>query len=124
MRLAGPTILILVAATIGGCGSDASEEGAGTAPVPRSDGAPAGAAASTCPDPAASTTSLRATGIECAEAGAVAEAWREAPACASAAARSSCEIRGYRCLAVAADRGVAVSCARPGRSLSFLAKPG
>jgi len=49
------------------------------------------------------------------------------PACApfGGASRSSCSVYGgYRCLGAVTDRGVAVSCARTGSSVAFVAKRG
>jgi hypothetical protein len=52
-----------------------------------------------------------------------AAAWLRSPACAPAgASRSACTVRGYRCQATVAGRGVAVGCAAAGRSISFLAR--
>ena len=36
--------------------------------------------------------------------------------------RGSCSLGGFRCQAVRVDRGTAVSCARPGGDVSFVAK--
>lgn len=50
--------------------------------------------------------------------------WARRNKCSSPgdASRYSCTVSDYRCLAARIDRGLAVSCAQPGRSLSFIAK--
>jgi len=42
------------------------------------------------------------------------------------ASRGACTVgrHRYRCLATSTDRGIAVSCSRPGRTISFLARRG
>jgi hypothetical protein len=75
----------------------------------------------------AGTEALRVTGIGCDVGRGVVAAWAGKSECAPAAgaSRSSCSVYGeYRCLAAATDRGVSVSCARPGGSAAFVAKPG
>jgi hypothetical protein len=126
MRLAIPiVIVVLAAALLGGCGS--SEDGgseSSTAPAAKSAGqnAPAGASAQECAGKVGAATALRATGISCKQAKALAAAWAASKGCAPAdgASRSSCKLEGdYDCLAAMTDRGLAVSCARPGRSVAF-----
>jgi len=67
---------------------------------------------------------LRATGVSCATAAQVAAGWAASPGCAPAggATRTSCDVGRYRCLGLHADRGIAVSCARAGHSVSFIAR--
>jgi hypothetical protein len=136
MRLAVPiAIVCLAAALLAGCGGSSSSEttgapaesnGGGQASEPSSGGsAPAGASASACPVDVAGTSKLRVTAISCGAGQKVVLAWRRGSGCALAAGASQagCSVRGYRCVATATDRGASVSCARPGRSLAFTAKP-
>jgi hypothetical protein len=131
MRRAGLLTLLIVAVlcavVVGGCGGgDAtsvtvapgvgSEEPAPDGGAPQS-AEPAGAAAKACgPD------SLKATGVGCGEAKAVAAKWRAAPGCAVVPGDShaSCQVRGFLCIAAAVGQGTAVSCALPGESVVFL----
>jgi hypothetical protein len=136
MRLAAPiAILLLAAALLAGCGDSSSDGGSGTGEATTSTGAgsppkgngsgPVGASARSCPVDANGTEGLRATGISCGEAQRLAAGWQTDPRCASRAdaSRSSCKVGSYTCLAAATDRGLAVSCAQPGRSIAFIAKP-
>jgi hypothetical protein len=52
--------------------------------------------------------------------------WQRQRSCAkpSAASRTSCLTRSYRCLSARTDRGIAVSCSRPGQSIAFVARRG
>jgi len=47
--------------------------------------------------------------------------WEESPDCAhpQGASRWGCSVGPYRCQAVVSDRGWAVDCAKPGRSIAF-----
>lgn len=66
------------------------------------------------------------TGVGCDVGRGVVAAWASKPACAApaGASRFSCTIGEYRCLAAASERGIAVSCSRPGSSVTFLARRG
>jgi hypothetical protein len=90
--------------------------------------APAGAAARSCGETTvAGTEGLRVTGIGCDVGRGIVASWTRRPGCSLGrdASRSSCTVYGdYRCLAAATDRGIAVSCARPGGSAAFLARRG
>lgn len=130
MRLAVPfAIFLIAAALVSGCGGSdggGSEPATGAAPKAQGSSAPAGATAHECKGGAGAKARLRATGIPCSAALGLTKAWEQAKDCApvSGASRSSCDIAGgYRCLSVVTDRGIAVSCARPGRSIAFTAKP-
>jgi hypothetical protein len=121
-------LLVAVALTAGlaaGCG-DASSDGGGTGPVTEvaPGKAPIGASAKTCDAYAADAEGLRATGIPCNQARQVLAGWLREPSCSlpSGSARGSCLTRSYRCQSVRGDRGLAVSCSRPGQSIAFLAK--
>lgn len=117
--------LLVLAAALVGCGSSEESEPTATATTPP---APPGASARDCGDTTvAGTQDLHVTGIGCDVGRGVVAAWTGKPGCAPAAgaSRSSCSVHdGYRCLAAATERGVAVSCARPGGSLAFLARRG
>jgi|SRR5215213_11805462 len=126
MRLAIPlAIVALAAALLAGCG-DSGDGGSGTTaqPVPNAKGAaPAGATAHEC----MGGGSVRATGLSCEKAQRLVKSWKGIEKCApgAGASRSSCPIEGgYRCLAVVTAKGVSVSCARPGRSIAFIAEKG
>ena len=121
-------IFALAAALLAGCGgsSDSGSTGSGTAPRAGTSTAPAGASARACETEASDAEALRATAVSCSEARQVMFAWQRADACGTptGASRSACGIRSYRCLSAASGRGVAVSCARPGHSIAFIAKRG
>lgn len=87
-------------------------------------GAPRGAVATSCDAHAATVEGLRATGVPCDQARQVIYGWQRESSCAlpTDSSRGSCLTRSYRCQAVRTDRGLAVSCARAGRSIAFLAK--
>lgn len=131
-RLAAPLAIVALAAVLlGGCGSS-SDDGASTrtresAPPPaRTSSAPVGAAAKSCDTYAVDARSLRATGISCGQARQVMYGWQRQRSCAkpSAASRTSCLTRSYRCLGARTDRGIAVSCSRPGQSIAFVDRRG
>jgi hypothetical protein len=129
MRLAVPiATLALAAALLGGCGgsspSNSTDTGSGAAPQGGAATAPAGASAQSCGAGVAETEALRATGISCAEAKAVLLAWQRDDRCAGSQGIShiACTVRSYRCIATRTDRGLAVSCARPGGSIAFISK--
>jgi hypothetical protein len=133
MRIAGPLLCaVLAVALLAGCGGSSSSNSSDTtqpatrqSPGPASTStAPAGASAQACDTYAVDASALRATGIACGEARQVMFGWQRSDNCspAAGASRNSCSIRGYRCLGATTDRGVAVSCATEGRSISFIAK--
>ena len=119
--------LLAAALLIVGCGSDEStttpaETGPATetGPTAGASSAPAGVAAHQCRE-VVGLTNVRAVGVGCDEARLVAAAWNE-PRCRpqSGGSRSACTVRHYRCQGVVTDRGISVSCSRPGQSISFL----
>jgi len=67
---------------------------------------------------------LRATGLGCGAARKLATAWAQAENCTipKGASRGSCRVGGTTCLSVLTGRGVAVTCARPGESVAFVAR--
>jgi hypothetical protein len=123
--------LALVAAAAGGCGSSgegfSSEQAKGSSGAAGSattSTAPAGASAQACAGAVRGIATLRVAGAGCAVGRGVVASWSNKPACAGSAgaSRVSCRVEDYRCLGAAGDRGIAVSCARPGRAISFVAK--
>ncbi len=122
----------LLATALASCGGSSSTsggesqgrsapDGGSTAPRSSGAGAPAGAAVRSCAAQAGGVAGMRVTGVACAEAGQVARDWRAEGACSASASasRGSCAVRAYRCLSVRTDRGLAVSCSRPGRAIAF-----
>jgi len=129
MRLATPlAVLALAAGLLVGCGgysSEGTDTGSGSSGAQTST-APVGASVHACPLDVAGTQGLRATGVSCGEAQRVALAWRGGSSCTAApgASHSACSVHGYRCIGTATDRGLAVSCARPGRAVAFTVRRG
>jgi hypothetical protein len=127
-RLILPTLGALLLAT--GCGSSgepSSQPSSGQTATATTPEAPAGAAVRRCPGSVAGTGKVRVTGVACDVGRGVVAAWAGKPSCSgsSGASRFSCGVgQGYRCLGAATERGLAVSCARPGSSVSFIAKSG
>jgi hypothetical protein len=133
MKLAVPlAILALAAALLAGCGSSSDEStrtdtGPVATPPPASGSeAPLGAAAKSCDTHAVDAEGLRVTAVSCGEGRRVMFGWQRAEGCGliDGASRGSCAVRSYRCLTTKTDRGLAVSCARPGHSIAFIAKRG
>jgi hypothetical protein len=127
-RLVAIALLTVIAALLSGCGSSSNEsstagDGGSTQAAP-STGAPPGAAAKSCETFAADAENLRATNIPCEQARQVLFGWQREPSCAlpTRASRGGCLSRSYHCQAVRAERGVAVSCARAGESVAFIAR--
>jgi hypothetical protein len=118
------------AVLLAGCGSDdedqtttsATESTATTSASPSAEG-PAGAAVQTCVVKSTELEDLRVTGVKCGVGQQVATGWTHVASCAKPqeSSRFACSVRGYRCLSATVDRGVAVTCARPGRSVAFIA---
>jgi hypothetical protein len=80
--------------------------------------------AQSCDSYADDAQALRATAIGCDRARQAMNSWQREPSCAlpAGASRGSCLTRSYRCQSVRVDRGIAVSCARPGESVAFIAR--
>jgi hypothetical protein len=137
----------LLAALLAGCGSSsntttqsatqtqgsttaapgASSSTVPTSPAPSSPSAPAGTSARSCiPHTATTGLVMAGGGVACDTSNAVVAGWLDRSSCFSpaGASRYSCTVRHYRCLGTRTDRGVAVSCARAGRSVAFIAKRG
>jgi hypothetical protein len=128
MRLARPTVVMVVfAATLAaGCGSSGDSSPSTGNPSPSTVTAPPGAAARSCEGVAAGAGELRVTGVGCDVGRGVVAAWVNEGACShpASASRHTCTAGGYRCHGARTDRGVAVSCARPGHSIAFVARRG
>ena len=129
MRLA-PRLLALLAICallVAGCGGS-DDDGAKEAPRPepqaKSSTAPPGASAEACESRAVDAQDLRATNISCEQARQLMFAWQRSEECSGkGGSRSSCSIKGsYRCLTANTGRGMAVSCAKPGRSVAFIVR--
>lgn len=115
-------LLVLAALAVAGCGSS-SDETTGEGPASTS-AAPQGATAKVCRGASALRGEVRVTGVDCNEGRAVVAGWNGEPKCfsPSGASRYSCKVSQMTCLAATVDTGIAVTCARPGQSLAFLAR--
>lgn len=124
--LACSVALLAVAALLAGCGSSSSESSTTqTAPPPQAttSTAPPGASVHICATSSADTTELQAVGVPCGLARATASAWGRVHTCSSSkSSRYSCTVGQFRCQSAKTDRGFAVSCSGPGRSISFIAR--
>jgi hypothetical protein len=71
-----------------------------------------------CGDSDETTPSSPAAGTSTRE---VRAAWERAPGCRrpQGASRWGCSVGSYRCQGVVVDRGLAISCAKPGSSVAF-----
>lgn len=120
-RLLLPALAVVVLVT--GCGSSDEQAPTATATTPA---APSGASARACEGTVAGAEEVRVTGIGCDMGRGVVAAWTAQPSCFSPpGSRFSCTVHnGYRCLGAATERGIAVSCARPGASVAFVGKRG
>lgn len=126
-RIAASTIAIalLLAALLSGCGSSSdvktdSEARTGTVPG----GAPIGARPKRCgKDVADAHGQLLATNVNCDTALKVVIAWNErGDPCTAKESRPACTVSGFRCIGAHTDRGMAVSCSQPGRSIAFIGR--
>lgn len=136
MRPRNTIVLIALALALGllaGCGDSSDETGGETATAPSaadespasSSNAPLGVRAKPCGTAAAGAARrVRVTGVGCAEGRRVAAAWVDAENCTipAGASRGSCRVAGRVCLSVIGDQGVAVSCAKQGASVAFVAR--
>ncbi len=136
MRSLRPTLALLavlaIAALAAGCGSSAEEtSGTSGAESPASTStapdreAPVGVRAMPCGEGTASGGEVRTVGVSCQLGRELVAGWYKDDSCSSppGASRTSCRLGAFTCLGVAAGRGIAVTCVRPGRSVSFIAKP-
>ena len=137
MRIAWPiaivsaVLAIAVAVTAAGCGSSSDETtGASetTAPPPASTSttpaqeAPVGVRAKSCST--GSSGEVRVTGVSCELGRSLVAGWYKNNACSApqGASRLSCRLGKFICLGAVTDRGVAVTCAAPGRSVAFIGR--
>lgn len=124
MRRLAATIalLALAGALLAACGGGSSTQS--TAESTGAASGPPGASAQSCATKVANVASLQATAVSCSEADVVVRAWHGQDGCAAApgASHSACTVRGYRCIGAVASAGLAVSCARPGHAIAFVAK--
>jgi hypothetical protein len=121
---------------VAGCGGGGSSAGSNSTAPPAGGGAkeggapkkatapnaPAGSKVVACKGGAAGVEGLRAASVDCGTAERVMRRWTKHRSCALAAgaSRGSCSLGVFRCQAVAAERGTAVSCARPGGDIAFV----
>jgi hypothetical protein len=141
MRPLRPTsavlVLLAVATTfaVAGCGDSAEETGetspagapASTSTAPEGQQAPLGVRAKSCGGDAASGGEIHVTGVSCAVGRELVADWHEDRSCSPppGASRSSCRLGRFQCFAASTDRGIAVACAGPSRSVAFIApRPG
>jgi hypothetical protein len=126
--------VLALAATVAGCGSSADETSsttpageppASTSTTPGGQEAPVGVRAKNCMVGQSSGGLLRVTGVSCELGRSIVAGWYKDSACANpqGASRTSCKLGAFTCLGAVADRGVAVTCAGPGRSVSFIGQP-
>jgi hypothetical protein len=116
---------IATASLIAGCGSSGGDTTSAPEPLKRvgDAGGPAGASVRICASSGEGLQRIRVTGVSCRQGSIVLLGWASRPhGCAPrrGASRSSCSVEGYRCLSVRTSRGLAVNCARRGRSISFI----
>jgi hypothetical protein len=126
--------VLALAATVTGCGSS-SDETSGTTPAgeppaststtPGGQEAPVGVRAKSCTIGQSSGGELRVTGVSCGLGRSVVAGWYKDSACSSpkGASRTSCKLGAFTCFGAVVDRGVAVTCVGPGRSVSFIGRP-
>ena len=125
-------LAVVVAMAAAGCGSS-SDETTGTSgttapPASSTPGqeAPIGVRARSCGD-TASSGEVRVTGVSCEFGRSLVTGWYKNGGCSArgGASRLSCRVGGFICLGAVTGRGVAVTCAAPGRSVAFIGpKPG
>jgi hypothetical protein len=141
MRRSAPALtcvaIAVVALLIAGCGGSGGESS--SSPAPSGGGtangggkpkratapnAPAGSNVVACREGRMEIEELRATAVGCGPARATVGRWVSSHACTldESASRGSCALGGFRCQSVRSGRGAAVSCARPGGDVSFVAK--
>jgi hypothetical protein len=112
------TLVAILASGCGSSGTESSSEGS------TKTAAPQGAATPACTAAPAGVGALRVSGVDCTTGREIVVAWTKKHACATpaSASRTSCTVGAYRCLAATVQHGLAVSCARPDRSISFVSK--
>lgn len=118
--------MVVLAASVAGCGGSSNGGSSSGPATPPPAGAPVGASTKSCDSFATDAEQLRATGISCDLARQVMYGWQRVDTCAlpDGASRGGCLARSYHCQAVRTGRGTAVSCARAGESIAFIARRG
>jgi hypothetical protein len=108
----------------GGGATGGGTPGGGAPKKATAPNAPAGSRVVACKEGAVDMEGLRATAVDCGSARETMRQWGRSRGCSlgKGGSRSSCSLGGFRCQAVRTDRGAAVSCARPGGDVSFVAK--
>jgi hypothetical protein len=131
--LSAVAIVCAAALLVAGCGGGGSSAGSNSTSPSGGEGgapkkatapnAPAGSKVVACEEGAAGVEGLRATAVDCGTAERIMRRWQKHRSCALAgdASRGSCSLGSFRCQAVAAERGTAVSCAQPGADIAFVA---
>jgi hypothetical protein len=127
VRFTGLAAIVLSAALLaagcggggsGGSGTTAPPAGGGAGKTATAPNAPAGSKVVSC------GAGLRATAVDCDTAGRIERRWENHRSCALAggASRGTCDLGSFRCQTVRTDDRIAVSCARPGGDIAFIAK--
>lgn len=116
-------LVALAGALLTACGSS-SDSTAGSTEASSPRGGPPGASVQSCDAKGADVVALQATAVSCSDAEAVLLAWEGQDECAAApgASHSACTVQGYRCIGAVTSAGLAVSCARQGHAIAFVAK--
>jgi hypothetical protein len=120
---------IAAALLVTGCGGG-SDSGSTSSTAPgggkraTAPNAPVGSKVVACKKGEVEMEQLRATAVDCAAARTTMRRWASSHTCTlgKSDSRSSCSLGSFRCQAVRVDRGAAVTCARPGGDVSFIAK--
>jgi hypothetical protein len=116
--------VLALALFVVGCGGGSSSSTAPSRSAPPS--GPAGSRVVACKGGAATAEALRASALDCAAGRKVMSGWGHSHACSLGRneSRGACSVDGFRCQSVRTDRGVSVSCARPGEAVAFIPRPG
>jgi hypothetical protein len=136
MRLPGPNTIalaalaVVVAMAAAGCGSSDETTGASETTAPPASTsttpgqeAPIGVRARGC-DATGPSGEIRVTGVSCELGRSLVAGWHKNGDCSApeGASRTSCRLGRFICLGAVTDRGVAVTCAAPGRSVAFIGR--
>jgi len=134
MRIPMQTTFVLavlaIAVTTAGCGSSDETTGASETTAPPASTsttpgqeAPLGVRAKAC-DGTGSSGEVRVTGVSCELGRSLVAGWYKNGKCSApeGASRTSCRLGRFICLGAVTDRGVAVTCAAPGRSVAFIGR--
>jgi hypothetical protein len=128
MRSRGLTILLLalaLAVAAAGCGSSSDETtGTTSTTLEKKQEAPVSVRADRCGEGATAGGEVRVTGVSCELGRSLVAGWYKDGACSApqGASRTSCRLGEFICLGAVTDRGVAVTCAAPGRSVAFIGR--